>query len=222
MLPEVGLWNGLHERVRTAIGRLIDRGTVESEAGGLTTVLRVGTDDADELGTILGFVPPVGSEVLIIADTVIGIIDDGGSDLLVPARPVLLPSGSSPMETDFKSQSASDTASTTSTSTAVQALAFAVNLPDGEYTLRMLGSAILTHSGGATSAIFPEIDGAEGTGRPVSNTPISGGVRGFCDQERNGIIGGRSVTFKVKFRSSSSGTTAAKNPAIAVAWKRTG
>jgi hypothetical protein len=118
----------------------------------------------------------------------------------------------------FVTQSASDTASTTNTATTVVAAATALTLGPGKWAVTVLVGMILAHSTSSTVGISAEIEGNEGTVRTVTNATATSGVR--CEAnisltaEVNWLQGEQTLNLRARFRSSTAGTTSARNPSI--------
>lgn len=115
-------------------------------------------------------------------------------------------------------QSASDNPSTTSTVNYSNAATASVALGSGTWTVYVVGSVALTHSTGGTVNMLISIDGNNGTARSLAANAT---VHQHIASEH--AITGRTGTINVGvwFKSSTAGTTAARNPWAYVIAKRT-
>lgn len=117
-------------------------------------------------------------------------------------------------------QASADTTSTTNTGSTVAAMSIDIALDIGKWTVWAIGGVSLTHSSGGSSAVTVQIDGVEGDANVVNGVPSSGGKYLWADHTEVDVEGEQTITVRVRYRSNSSGTTAAQNPAILVgAWR---
>lgn len=115
-------------------------------------------------------------------------------------------------------QSASDAASTTSTAVYSTALTTSIALGTGTWTVYALGGLHLTHSAGSTANMLIQIDSEDGTARSLS--PDATVYTHFVSEHiKAGCTG--TINVLVRFKSSAAGTTAARNPWIIIAARRT-
>lgn len=116
------------------------------------------------------------------------------------------------------SQSASDNPSTTSTVNYSLAADIDITLGTGTWTVYAVGSVALTHSAGSTVNMLISIDGNNGTARSLSaNATVHQHIA--SEHSVTGKTG--TVTVGVWFKSSAAGTTAARNPWLMIAARRT-
>lgn len=119
-----------------------------------------------------------------------------------------------------KTQGTSDTASTTNTGSTVAAMDDLIVMPDGKWSVLVLGGINLGHSTGGTVGISTEIEGVEGTVRLVASVASTGQMC-FAHSDAVNIQGAQDLNLRVRFRSNTSGTTTAKNPVLVTIIRRT-
>jgi uncharacterized Zn ribbon protein len=117
------------------------------------------------------------------------------------------------------SASAASTASTTSTTVYATALSTNITLPAGTWTVNAIGGLLCTHSASGTVNVQTVIAGDAGTARAISGVSSSS-PNMVVD---NAVKGGQSgtITCLIQYKSSTAGTTAAKNPWITIIAERT-
>jgi hypothetical protein len=136
----------------------------------------------------------------------------------------MLPNADSPIFR-FYTLGSSDTASTTNVSPAatVSAITIPIDLGVGKWAVVAFGSVHLSHSAGGGVEVAVEIEGTVGTVRTVSSVGTTG-VR--CEahlsktDEVDWVQGEQTLNCRTRFRSSTAGTTSAKNPVVVVFAKR--
>jgi hypothetical protein len=114
------------------------------------------------------------------------------------------------LHTDHDSTStATPSDNTTSTITYAVAMDHTVTLPTGTWTVKAIGGLSLIHSASGTTLYRVSVDGQDSTARSmsVSSTIYQAGID---DDSKVGLSG--SVHVYVHFRSSTAGTTSARNP----------
>ena len=221
------------------------RAKVNASSSGLTTVKPdiTGTALDEQFARIAGFKLSPDDEVMVLpfggSHIVVGEIEraipasrtldaplviEGGltatgvtSSGVLSATDIVGTSFNSPF-IHTEAQSASDAASTTNTATYSEALVDPITLPAGTWTVYAIGSVALTHSAGGTANMLIDINGDNGTARAVAAHAT---VHQHIASEH--ILSSQSGTInvKVKFKSSTAGTTAARNPWLLVMAKRT-
>lgn len=119
-----------------------------------------------------------------------------------------------------KTQGTSDTASTTNTGPSgatVSAMTDLITLGVGKWAIAVLGSIHLANSAGGSVDISTEIDGVEGTIRTFSSVGTAGErceAHSEVINEVDWLQGEQDVNVRVRFRSTTAGTTSAKNPRL--------
>jgi hypothetical protein len=116
------------------------------------------------------------------------------------------------------SQSTADTTSTTSTSVLQTAATTSVNLPTGTWTIKAIGGCQFTHSANATALFQVTVGGTSGTARSMtfSSTVY---MMAIDNAEVSSLSG--TVTVALEYRSSTAGTTSARNPWLMIIATRT-
>lgn len=125
---------------------------------------------------------------------------------------------SPPVVSEVKSQSTADTASTASVTTYANAMTLAVVLPSGTWAVMASGSVLLSHSVNQGSWRI-EIDGDAPSPETLSMVTEE---RFAASHKLAGVAGNRTIQVRVQYRSSTAGTTSARNPSLTVTAIRTG
>jgi hypothetical protein len=116
-----------------------------------------------------------------------------------------------------EAQSTSDAASTTSTASYSTAMTATLALPTGTWSVAAQGGVALTHSTGGTVNMQVNIDGDQGTARALTANATTAQMM-ISEHAISGRTGTISIT--VRFKSSTAGTTAARNPWVTIyAWR---
>lgn len=209
-----------------AVGRVTPfRATVTGGSAGLVEIQRVdaSTPDTRQYARVRGFALTNGDVVLCAnldgEPVVLGKVQISSPADFTLTAPLIVPSINTPFaRTD--AQSASDTASTTSTATYSDAMTTAVTLPTGTWTVHAVGGLAMKHSADTNVRMAIEINGTEGTARTLACPAAT--FRMVVDNGSVGSIsGGGSINVKVRFRSSDAGTTSASNPWLMIVAERT-
>lgn len=119
---------------------------------------------------------------------------------------------------DQLAQSSADTASTASTSTYATAADLALVLPAGTWRVQAMGGLALVHGAAGTSNWRIEIDGDGGTSRALA---LGAELQVVDDHVLSSVAGGRTVRVKVQYKSSTAGTSSARNPWVLAIASRT-
>jgi hypothetical protein len=144
-----------------------------------------------------------------------------GGQFGVEHRNAMLVNADSPLFL-FYSQGTSDDPSTTSTTTTAPAASNALILGTGKWAVVVIAAVHLSHSTGGSVAVFAEIEGME-NGNTVASVGTAG-MQCFAHiskvAEVDWIQGEQTLNIRARFRSSTAGTTSAKNPAFWCVAKR--
>lgn len=122
------------------------------------------------------------------------------------------------------SSSASSTASTTDTANFQDALSLVwSDLPDGVYDLVVVGSLLAAHSAGGSCNLRVQAGANNGTSYTLSvpnESPAT--TRLYAVHVFSAVAVSGGLTAKVQYKSSTAGTTSARNPALLVLARRSG
>lgn len=115
--------------------------------------------------------------------------------------------------------SATPTDNTASTTVYATARDLTVTLPTGTWTVRGIGGVLLNHSASGTVLARVSVNGADTTGRSFSSTSSTLYTPVIDEDSGTGLSG--TIHVYIQFRSSTAGTTFAKNPWLFVIAERT-
>lgn len=120
---------------------------------------------------------------------------------------------------DHNAASSASVDNTASTSVWANAMDYTITLPTGTWTVRSIGGVALNHSAGATVAARVSVNGQDSTARVFAVTSSTLYVPVIDEDACSGLSG--TVHVYIQFRSSSAGTTFAKNPWLWIVAERT-
>jgi hypothetical protein len=196
---------------------------VDSVASGLVTLEEADGTLIDEPIAWISAVPLVpGDAVLVVPVPGTGDKHAAGSRVAIgPIRRTDLPSAipDTPV-VGVAAQNASDTASTTNTSTYVDALVVNQVLPAGVWTVQVYASAFMRHSAAGAVDVRTEIGGVGQTA--VTQSVVSAGFdRVVTAGGRAAVAGGGSVAIKVQYKGNAAGTSTCDQPGMIFVATRT-
>lgn len=233
--PEVAIWDRERRKLAEKFRQLIDRAPVAANGAATSEVTRVGSDDSEDMGRLRGFLPTVGKDSYILGDTILGDVDDGSATPLGFTAPLTVPAASTgPWSTLMPigasvskhfSQAAADTGTNPSNSAEVTAADFTVTTPNATgttWSVSALGGLLLEHDAGGTTVVLLRINGVDKAGRAVTRCVATGGARAEANGTEGAIGPNATVHVLVRYRSSTAGTTTARNPSATVTVERTG